>query len=245
MRCTVIGNWGGCCRKNEACSGYLLTQDGFHLLLDCGSGVLSVLQNIIDLNDLHHIFLSHYHFDHYSDAGCAVYSRLVNMQVGKTKQKLHFYGLPNAEKFSELTWEPYSDITPVAASGRLQIGPFACTFQKTVHPVDCLAIRVEAGGKSLVYTADTGYFDGMADFARDADLLISECSLYAPAGGEKAGHLNAEQAGLLGARSGCRTLLLTHLPLYGELERLREQAKKNYHGRLLMADKLMAIDLED
>ena len=131
------------------------------------------------------------------------------------------------------------------ASGRLQIGPFACTFQKTVHPVDCLAIRVEAGGKSLVYTADTGYFDGMADFARDADLLISECSLYAPAGGEKAGHLNAEQAGLLGARSGCRTLLLTHLPLYGELERLREQAEKNYHGRLLMADKLMTIDLED
>ena len=243
MRCTVIGNWGGCCRQNEACSGYLLTHDGFHLLLDCGSGVLSVLQNVIDLNDLHHVFLSHYHFDHYSDAGCAVYSRLVNTQIGRTSQKLRFYALENEEKFSELTWEPYSDVTAVAASDRLQIGPFSCTFHKTLHPVDCLAIRVEAGGKSLVYTADTGYCEELAAFAENADLLISECSLYAPAGGEKSGHLNAEQAGLLGARASCQTLLLSHLPLYGDLEQLRVQAQKNYHGRLLLASKLMTIDL--
>ena len=38
MRCTVIGCWGGCCRVNEACSAYLLSCQGEHLLLDCGSG---------------------------------------------------------------------------------------------------------------------------------------------------------------------------------------------------------------
>ena len=103
MRCTVIGCWGGCCRVNEACSAYLLSCQGEHLLLDCGSGAASMLQNALPLQELHHVLLSHYHYDHCSDAGALSYGRLIQMQTGAAQQPLHFYGLPVEPYFEHLT----------------------------------------------------------------------------------------------------------------------------------------------
>ena len=102
MRCTVIGCCGGCCRVNEACSAYLLSCQGEHLLLDCGSGAASMLQNALPLQELHHVLLSHYHYDHCSDAGALSYGRLIQMQTGAAQQPLHFYGLPVEPYFERL-----------------------------------------------------------------------------------------------------------------------------------------------
>ena len=242
MRCTVIGCWGGCSPVNEACSGYLLEQDSFYLLLDCGSGVLSVLQNVIELKDLNHILLSHFHFDHYSDAGSALYARLIETRLGLTDQPLCFYG-PDDPALSGLTWLPYSEAEVITEQSELQIGPFRCTFIKTRHPVTCLAMKIESGGAVLVYTADTAYFEGLADFCRNADLLISECSLYAPQDGGPAGHLNGEQAGQLAQEAGVRQLMISHLPLYGDLSALQEQVRRYYSGPLLQARRLLCLDL--
>lgn len=41
MKVTVIGCWGGYPAAKEASSGYLLEHDGYKILMDCGSGVLS------------------------------------------------------------------------------------------------------------------------------------------------------------------------------------------------------------
>lgn len=242
MRCTVIGCWGGSCPKNEACSGYLLEQNGFYLLLDCGSGVLSVLQNVLELKDLHHILLSHFHFDHYSDAGSALYARLIETRLHVTDQPLQFWG-PEHPKLNELCWPPYSEITVIDEHRELQIGPFRCTFMKTRHPLPCMAMRIESAGSTLVYTADSAYFQGLAGFCRGADLLISECSLYAPHDGGPAGHLNAEQVGKLAAEAGVRQLMFSHLPLYGDLNELYQQIRRHYSGTLIQARRLLQIDL--
>ena len=115
MRCTVIGCWGGCCRVNEACSAYLLSCQGEHLLLDCGSGAASMLQNALPLQELHHVLLSHYHYDHCSDAGALSYGRLIQMQTGAAQQPLHFYGLPVEPYFERLTMEPYTYAQTIGA----------------------------------------------------------------------------------------------------------------------------------
>ena len=47
MQVTIIGHWGGYPKVDEASSGYLVEHEGFQLLLDCGSGVLSKLQKFI------------------------------------------------------------------------------------------------------------------------------------------------------------------------------------------------------
>src|SRR5260370_983700 len=49
----------------------------------------------------------------------------------------------------------------------------------TPHRAESLAIRLtDSTGASVVYTSDTGYSESLAKFARDADLLILECSFY-------------------------------------------------------------------
>lgn len=61
MKLTVIGFWGGYPKLNGASSGYLLEHNGFNLLLDCGSGILSKLQNVLQPEELDAVILSHYH----------------------------------------------------------------------------------------------------------------------------------------------------------------------------------------
>ena len=137
------------------------------------------------------MLLSHYHYDHCSDAGALSYGRLIQMQTGAAQQPLHFYGLPVEPYFEHLTMEPYTYAQTIGADDKLQIGPFCCTFHKTAHPVECLAVKVKCGQSTLVYTADGAYTPKLAEFAEGADLLIAECSLYAGADGARAGHMTS------------------------------------------------------
>ena len=59
MEITVIGFWGGYPAKNEASSGYFNLEYGdYRVLLDCGSGVLSELQNDMHPEELDAVVLS-------------------------------------------------------------------------------------------------------------------------------------------------------------------------------------------
>ena len=69
MQVTIIGHWGGYPKVDEASSGYLIEHEGFQILLDCGSGVLSKLQKFIQPEMLNGVILSHYHPDHIADIG--------------------------------------------------------------------------------------------------------------------------------------------------------------------------------
>ena len=54
-------------RRGGACSGYLIEEDGFGLLLDCGNGVFSKLRNYRDYVDVGAVLISHLHADHLLD----------------------------------------------------------------------------------------------------------------------------------------------------------------------------------
>ncbi len=44
------------------------------------------------------------------------------------------------------------------------------------HPVETFGFRIEAAGRVLAYSADTGVSDALVGLARDADLLLCEAS---------------------------------------------------------------------
>src|SRR3712207_9222545 len=67
MKITVIGCWGAYPEKNEATTGYLLQTGEHNILIDCGSGILSRIQEYIPLNKIDSVILSHYHGDHVAD----------------------------------------------------------------------------------------------------------------------------------------------------------------------------------
>lgn len=69
MNLTPVGIWGGYPKANEATSAFLLEYEGFHCLIDCGSGVLASLQNFLPLAQLDAVVLTHYHADHIADIG--------------------------------------------------------------------------------------------------------------------------------------------------------------------------------
>ncbi|PLS02986.1 MBL fold metallo-hydrolase [Neobacillus cucumis] len=244
MKLTIIGYWGGYPKKNEASSGYLLEHDGFQLLIDCGSGVLSKLQNIIQPQELDAVILSHYHPDHTADIGVLQHARLIQGFLGNELPTLPIYGHSfNEHEFSKLTYKTITKGHAYDPEGTLTAGPFKLSFLKTNHPVPCYAMRIEAGGKTLVYTGDSSFKEEFIDFSRNADVLLCECNFYGNQNGRSAGHMNSVEAGQLAQKAEVKQLILTHLPHYGSLGELITEASVQYSGIIKLAEEFQSISL--
>ncbi|MGD6941269.1 MBL fold metallo-hydrolase [Cytobacillus gottheilii] len=236
MKLTIIGCWGGYPKMNEASSGYLLEHEGFNLLVDCGSGVLSKMQEYIQPEQLDAVILSHYHPDHNADIGVLQHARLIQGFLGKDMPELPIYAHDgDGTEFKKLTYKNITKGIKYNPNQPLTVGPFKITFMETVHPVLCYAMRIEAGGKMLVYTADTAYKDELAGFSQGADLLVAECNFYGDQDGRNAGHMNSFDGGKLANNANAGHLVLTHLPHYGKLEMLIEEAGQVFKGPISLA----------
>ncbi len=226
---TIIGFWGAYPGSGEATSGYLLQSENTSLLLECGSAVLSLLPRFVEISELDAVLISHYHADHVADIGCLQYAVKVQADLGLRNSPLPLYG-PEGDNCPSLRYHDYTEGRYVNPSEPLQIGPFTVTFQETNHPAVCYAMRIECEGKSLVYTADTGWYDNLVDLAVGADLLLCETSLYNRNFGWVEGHLTAGEAGTLAARAGVQRMVLTHLPHSGEHIDLLKEAGEQFSG---------------
>ena len=236
MRITVIGFWGGYPGKKEASSGYLIEHEGFKLLLDCGSGVLSQLQEYIKPSELDAVLLSHFHTDHIADIGVLQHALLIDQMLGHKKAPLPIYAHNEDQASAEqLTYKSNTVWEPIVENRSSQIGPFQVKAIKTRHSVPCYAYMIEAGGRKLAYTADTSYFPELSSFFKDAHVLLSECNFYEGMDAEKAGHLTSVQAGKIARDAAVRTLVLTHLPHFGDHDNLVNQAEQVYTGDILLA----------
>ena len=231
MKIIPIGIWGGYPKANEATSSFLLEHDGFHCLIDCGSGVLSSLQNYVPLEMIDAVVISHYHADHIADIGSLQYSRLIQFYLNNPSPVLPIYGhMQDEDNFSKLTYKEQTIGVGITEDQVIEIGPFTVTFCRTDHPVYCLAMKFSVEEQSIVLTADTGWRDELVDFAKDADLLISEANLYEEHIGIAEGHMGGSQAGDLAKLANVKQLVLTHLPLHGNIEEILEAAIQQYDG---------------
>ena len=125
------------------------------------------------------------------------------------------------------------------AWGKLQHGQeyiFPSTGQ-IVKPIDVAGPLRE--GRKIVYTGDTRPFDGFAEFAAKADLVIHEAtfddSLLERAKAD--GHSTPSEAATEAKASNAKSLVLTHVSArYSDTSLLLEQAKK------IFADVVVAED---
>ena len=232
---TIVGWWGAYPNAGEATSGYLLQSDVHNILVDCGSGVLSQLQHHVNLQNLDAVVLSHYHWDHIADIGCLQYAARILMDLGDRRSPLDIYGHAEDENFSGLDYLQYSRGCAIDPQSSLHLGAFEFRFCRNIHPDPCFSMRIEAAGRSLVYIADTSWSDELVQIAQNADLLLCESSLYDEYRGMIPGHLTAGEAGDIASKAGVQRLVLTHLPHFGEHQRLLEQAGKSYSGNIELA----------
>ncbi len=236
MKVTIIGYWGGFPAANEATSGYLFEHDGFQLLVDCGSGVLAQLQNYTKIEELDAVVLSHYHHDHVADIGPLQYARLIKHYLKNGLKPLPIYAhREDLEGFSKLEYKNITKAIAYQPDEPTIIGPFHLTFMKTKHPATCYAMRISAGNTNVVFTADSSYIDDFIPFSMNADLLICECNLYGNQDGGSMGHMTSLEAGMIAKEANIKSLLLTHLPHYGNHEDLITQAKTAFNGDINLA----------
>jgi ribonuclease BN (tRNA processing enzyme) len=131
----------------------------------------------------------------------------------------------------------YSDQEP------LQIGPLTFTFLRTKHPVPCFAMRIEAEGQVIVYTGDSAYMDELAEFAREANVLLCESNFYGDMDGSGPGHMTGREAGKIADKADVQLLLLTHLPHFGDLTQLKAEAGESFKREIAMARNAMEFQL--
>ena len=235
LKVTVVGFWGGFPGVNEATTGYLIQDNGFNLLVDCGSGVVAQLQNYLKVEELNAVIISHYHHDHIADIGPLQYARLISNSLVGGVSELPIYGHTlDQEGFSKLDYKGCTKGIAYQPEGS-QIGPFSITFLRTKHPVPCYAMRISNANKTVVFTADTSYLEELVSFSSDADLFICECNLYEGQDGAVFGHMTSPDAGIVAAKANVKHLLLTHLPHFGNHQMLIEQAATYYTGPITLA----------
>ncbi|PIC57591.1 hypothetical protein CSV80_08365 [Sporosarcina sp. P12(2017)] len=237
MNIIPLGIWGGYPKANSATSSFLIEHEGFHCLFDCGSGVLSSLQNHIALNQLDAVVISHYHADHIADIGSLQYSRLIQYYLGQPSPVLPIYShARDKEQFEKLTYKEQTRGIEIQENQSVEIGPFTVTFCPTVHPVYCLAMKFTVEGQSAVFTADTEWSDKLVTFSQHADIVFCEANLYEEHLGKSPGHLAGSQAGALAEQAEVGQLILTHLPHHGDISEILNEAKKTFSGLAEIAE---------
>ena len=125
----------------------------------------------------------------------------------------------------------------------LQFGPFTVTAREVVHPVTAYALRVEADGRTLAYSGDSGVCPGLDDTARDADLFLCEASFLEGAPNPPDLHLTGAEAGRTAARAGAQRLLLTHIPPWHDPQVVLGEAVEEYDGKVELATPGTSYDL--
>jgi len=103
------------------------------------------------------------------------------------------------------------------------------------HPTATNAIRLSHGGRSLVYSGDTGESPALVELARGADVLLCEASVGPDEEQVPDLHLTGRQAGDHARRAGVERLIVTHVPPWNSREVAGAEAASTFDGLVELA----------
>ncbi len=183
MKVTVVG-------CGEAFDGTLpntslLVRGPSTVLLDCGFSVPSALWRAgVTGDDIDLIYISHAHADHYfglapllgrmwEDGRKKPVTILSQPAVLEQIEGLLEYGYRTLRKRYNY------EIVPRAAEPG-EAGGFRFSFAPTAHSVTNWAVRMECGGRTLVYSGDGMFTAESRALCRGADLLVHEAYQMTP-----------------------------------------------------------------
>ncbi|HNW44730.1 MAG TPA: response regulator [Elusimicrobiales bacterium] len=169
------------------------------IIIDCGSGLRelggALTREYAGKPIDGHIFVGHTHWDHIQ--GFPFFTPLYNPNNSFRVYSVHGASSSLQKIFSESMAKDYfpvplsklgSRLSFVELGGPVDLGAAKISFHHLNHPGPCIAFRIEAQGKVIVYLSDHEEFhrlsgdseasrrqeEALADFARGSDLLIRE-----------------------------------------------------------------------
>ena len=238
MQLRVLGANGTYPTAGNPSAGYLVTHGDAAVWVDAGSGTMSALQELMDPGELDALVVSHAHVDHCADVfplyhylrfGPTPRAGLPLFVPEQTAERLAAFADPSGAHFAEVF-----DVTVPADGASTAVGPFRMSFGRADHPVPTLLLRIEAEGRRLAYTADTGTGCDLVGLAEGANTLLAEATFQ---GTEKPAphHLSAAEAGEVAHRAGVERLILTHiLPTLDRTTSIAEAATR-FGGDIMAA----------
>jgi ribonuclease BN (tRNA processing enzyme) len=216
VRVRVLGKSPAWQDVDGACSGYLIEEGEFRLLLDCGNGVFGKLRAHIDYVDLDACVISHCHADHTLDLvpysyALAFAPRQQPVPVPPwpgtdTPARPALHLPPGGEKVMRTIMTAWGMPDLVERAFRsaeydpdavLTLGPLEIRFRAVPHfvPAYAVEIRSTVTGGRFVYGSDCAPNEDLVEFARGADLFFVE----------------AGEAGEAAARAEVRRAVLVHI----------------------------------
>lgn len=231
---TVLGCSGSYAGPEGACTGFLVRSPGANVWLDAGPGTLAKLQTHVRLRDLTAIVLTHEHPDHWLEIPL-VYSAVRHYEH---RTPVPVYGTEGTLRLAQdlcpalpeaFDWHVISDGDSVA------IGDQDWRFSRTAHYVETLACAAEVGGRTFVFTADTGPAWPMSSLGSPIHLALAESTFLSDFEPEGVLHLSARQAGSMGAEGRAERLVLTHLAPGQDPEAHRAEAEAAFGAPVSVA----------
>jgi ribonuclease BN (tRNA processing enzyme) len=247
MNVTVLGSSSSIPRPQRACSGYLVEAAGRAVIADFGTGAFANLHPYRNAEQVDAVVISHMHADHFLDViplryalkyGPRTHARKVGLWLppGGEAMLRRMVDAFAPESSGDFLSEVF-DVKTYDATAPLRIGGLTLRFAATAHYIATFAMRVEAEGASVTYSADTAPDDGIAALARGTDLFLCEATLRSGEGDAvPRGHSSASEAGQMAQRAEAKRLALTHYPAEFAIDDLRAQAGQVFSGAIDVAD---------
>lgn len=181
-------------RRYSSCLA--LKADDTWLLIDCPHPIRKVMREggekagiPFDVSTFDAVVLTHMHADHCSGLeGYAFFCYFVlnkrvrlfahpKVREGLWERHLQVaMGTMTDENDVEraTAFEDYFDHTALNDDETVRFGPFEMEVMRTTHHIPTYGMRIRANGRTLGYSADTGYDQALIDWLSTTDLIIHE-----------------------------------------------------------------------
>lgn len=297
MKITMLGTGAALPDPDRGQSAILVSTDsGKHFLLDCGEGATrQMVRANINPADVGLVLLTHLHHDHICDFPYFVISSWMLNRVGSPlllgpRGTKHFVShlfedgafradfiarsaYPVRQQNIEAVRPEVREMEPGLVYDDGEVRIFAQHVDHIPqHICECFGLRLEAEGKVVAFSGDTKPCDAMVELARNADLMIHECSFpesfiahRAKSGVGTFAHTSPTDLGKIAARANAKSVVATHFGHFDSTSPVLKRAaakhlpvelmgphlmdevvadiRKNYKGPLRLAHDLMRVDL--
>jgi len=245
MRITVLGGGGAWPTPERGCSGYLIEEAGFRLLVDPGYAIVPRLLGIVQASDVDAVFVSHGHPDHCADLNPLLRARHLS---DDPPPALPVYALTGALDAvlaldAEMLAGEYN-VHEFDAGDHFTVGPFQVATQSLQHFVPNVGARLSSDGVALAYTGDGGADPDVVAVAAGADLLLAEATYPERVPKDSVGLLSsARRAGEHASAAEVTQLVLTHLWPGTDSDTAERAARQAFAGPIAVARPGLQIDL--